>query len=563
MTPRQSVAVAPAPSLDTNRAATAEILHELSLPLHPLALEQRSTRAVIKDIAIALAVALVLRLPYFRGRLFPLNDGGMFAQIIDNIRAAHFVFPTHTTYNFLDIPLSYPPLGFYLGALCTVVTGQSAVSVLTWLPLALNLLAVVVIYFIAKEVYPAGFYACLAACCYASIGRSAEWLIMGGGLTRGLGMLFASVAILLFVRSHKCDSMMLAAWSGVCVGLAVLSHLEGGIFAALSVIVLSVLLPKRFQNLQFSLLAGIVSIAVVLPWVIWLYRHLGFGPLMNAAITGGAYYAPLRWIPLSFLAASIIFAVIARFPYVCWLTVIPWFLRRSGATYSAAVAGLCMVWFVNAIMVLLVRRAAFFRRWRDALLVALALTFSLQFSGLPQVRSDRLADLRLNTRAQVSPAELQGMQAAVQLAPANTKFFVFDQRTSEWYEDMIAEWFPYFTQRQCVNTAQGREWLPNHAFFTAVDLSAALEFSLSSGVVKILDKLQPDFIFVAGPFDEDHETIANTLRAYAKTAPIYKNSEVLIYKVERQTLATSGAEGVSTQATAIRATKPGASSAHP
>ena len=532
----QSAAVAPKLVLDTNGAATAEVLHELSRPLQSTP-EQKPTQAVVKDIAIALGVALALRIPYFRGRLFPLNDGGMFAQIIDNIRAAHFALPTHTTYNFLDIPLSYPPLAFYLGALCTLLTGQNTVSVLTWLPLVLNLITVAVVYFIAKEIYPSGFYACLAACCYASMGRSAEWLIMGGGLTRGLGMLCASVAILLFMRAHRRDSVALSVWSGACVGLATLSHLEGGIFAALSLIVLSLLLPKRWQNLRFTMLAGIVSIAVTIPWLIWLYRHLGFGPLMNAAITGGAYYAPLRWVPLSFLAASIIFAVVARFPYVCWLTVIPWFMRRSGATYSAAVAGLCMVWFVNAILVILARRRTFFARSKSVLLVVIAIAFSLQFNGIPQVRSNRLADLKTNTRAQVSTAELEAMRAAVQLTPANAKFFVFDQRTSEWYADMVAEWFPYLTQRHCVNTAQGREWLPNHAFFAAVDLSAALEFSLSRGIVAILDKLQPEYIFVAGPLDEDHQSVANAVRNYANSSPIYENSEVVIYKVKRVSVA--------------------------
>src|SRR5258707_746457 len=113
---------------------SADILGELSQPLQADFGESKSARTTIKEVLIALAVTFALRIPYFHGRMFPLNDGGMFAQIIDDIRAAHFVLPTHTTYNFLDIPLSYPPLAFYFGALCTLLTRQDTVTVLTWLP---------------------------------------------------------------------------------------------------------------------------------------------------------------------------------------------------------------------------------------------------------------------------------------------------------------------------------------------------------------------------------------------------------------------------------------------
>jgi hypothetical protein len=543
----QSVAFATAPELDPAQSGTAEILKELSKPLQVHSGEYTPPRTAVRDVLIAVATALALRIPYFRGRMFPLNDGGMFAQIIDDIRAAHFALPTHTTYNLLDIPLSYPPLAFYLGALCTLFTGQNAVSVLVWLPLLLNLITVVMVYLIAKEIYPSGFYACLAACCFASIGRGAEWLTMGGGLTRGLGMLCATVAILLFLRSRKHNSLTLAAWSGVWVGLAIASHLEGGIFAAFSLVVLSVLLEKRWQNIRLVALAGAVSIVVVLPWMIWLYRHLGFGPLMNAGPTGGSYYLPRNVTILGFLVASVIFAVVARFPYVCWLAVIPLVMRRSGPTYGAAVGGLCMVWFANAIVVLLARRGVRLRRWRTTIVVVLAIAFSLQFSGMPRIRRDRLADLRSNSRAQVSPAGLAGMQAAGRLTPINAKFFVFNQRFGNWPTDMVAEWFPYFAKRQCVNTVQGREWLPNNAFFHAIELGEEVELSGSQHVTAtILEELKPDYIFIAGPFnpnagpfDENQAWLANTLRLYAGSSPIYENSEVAIYKVERTQLTAS------------------------
>jgi hypothetical protein len=511
----------------------SEFLERLSLPLRAEAAPESSRWPAARDLFIVLCVSLALRLPYFHGRLFPLNDGGMFAEIIDNLRAAHFHLPTHTGYNFLNIPLSYPPLGFYLGALCTLLPGQSAVSVLAWLPLAINIAGVLVAYFIALEIYPARFYACLAACCYAAMGRSAEWLTMGGGLTRAPGATCAAVAILLILRAHKRHSFALAAWSGVWAGIAALFHLEGGMFAALSLIVLSLLLDERLANLGRLVLAGAVSVVVVLPWLIWIKLHLGFEPLRYAARTGGTYQFHGMTMPILLLAA-IAFAIFARFPYFIWMAVIPFVMRRSPTHYGPLVGGLCMVWFANAILVLFVRNRQFLLRWQRPAIALVALALSLSLGGLPSVSRDRLTDLSENSRAQLSEAEIEGMRAAANLTPPDARFFVFNQRFGAWQVDMVAEWFPYFARRQCLNTVQGREWLPGRNFAKAEKFEGELEVSGSSKVASArIEELHPDYLFLAAPFDENQQWLASAIAGDAASEPIYRNSEVTIYKVHR------------------------------
>ena len=509
-----------------------EFLQRLSLPLRPCPAPPASPWDVICDLGLVLALGLALRLPYFQWRMFPLGDGGMFAEIIDNLRAAHFHLPTHTTYNLLNIPLSYPPLGFYLGALCTLIPGQTAVSVLTWLPLLINLAGAAIIYFIAREIYPARFHACLAACCYVTFGRSAEWLTMGGGLTRASGFTCATMAILLMLRARNRNRMALAAWSGVWTGLAILFHLEGGIFAALSLVMLTILLPSRWQNLRRLVLAGALSVVMILPWLFWVKLHLGFSPLLDASHTGGAFrpIIPL-WI---LLFASIVIAIVAHFPYIVWLAAIPFVMRRSPGTYGPLVGGLCMVWFANAILVLFVRSQRILGRWVRPLLVLLALGLALSLGGIPSVSRDRLTNLIENPRAQLSEPELEGMRAAASLTPPTARFFVFNQRFSGWQFDMVAEWFPYFARRQCLNTVQGREWMPNHDFARAAKFSEELDVSGSPAVVAIrLEELRPDYIYLAAPYDEGHQWLADAIVKYAASAPIYSNSEVTIYKVNR------------------------------
>src|SRR5512147_1085954 len=65
---------------------------------------------------------------------FPVNDGGMFAVMVDDLKASHYVLPAYTTYNHLDIPFAYPPLGFYLGRLTSDIFGISAIETLRWVP---------------------------------------------------------------------------------------------------------------------------------------------------------------------------------------------------------------------------------------------------------------------------------------------------------------------------------------------------------------------------------------------------------------------------------------------
>ena len=57
---------------------------------------------------------------------FAINDGGMFAVMVDDLRTSRYMLPVFTTYNHLNIPFAYPPLGFYLGRIAADLFGLSA-----------------------------------------------------------------------------------------------------------------------------------------------------------------------------------------------------------------------------------------------------------------------------------------------------------------------------------------------------------------------------------------------------------------------------------------------------
>jgi hypothetical protein len=82
---------------------------------------------------------------------FPLVDGGMFYAMIRDLQAAHFSLPLVTTYNQLQIPYAYPPLGFYLAATKNSIFGISILKIIQWLPLIFNIFTIPIFYLLLKR----------------------------------------------------------------------------------------------------------------------------------------------------------------------------------------------------------------------------------------------------------------------------------------------------------------------------------------------------------------------------------------------------------------------------
>src|SRR5512138_1284119 len=65
---------------------------------------------------------------------FPVNDGGLFYNVLVQMRDDALRLPGIVHYNGLQVPFAYPPLGFYAGALLVGVFRLDPIVVLQWLP---------------------------------------------------------------------------------------------------------------------------------------------------------------------------------------------------------------------------------------------------------------------------------------------------------------------------------------------------------------------------------------------------------------------------------------------
>jgi len=224
---------------------------------------------------LAIAIAATVRLGPILIAPFPLGDGGLFATMADDIRAAGFGLPATTSYNGGGIPFAYPPLGLYVLA---AVPGDP-VSTERWLPLVWSLAAVVAAWSLARELSNART-AGVATVIFAAM--PITWAIEGGGVTRGLGFLLLLATLWSAAVTTRRPTVSLTATTGILASLALLAHpAVGPSLVALG----TLLLARRWSGRAAIAMTGAVGIALlgIAPWL-WLVlsRH-GPGPLLTAA----------------------------------------------------------------------------------------------------------------------------------------------------------------------------------------------------------------------------------------------------------------------------------------
>ena len=76
--------------------------------------------------------------PYRAG--FPINDGGLFFQMIEGVPAKNYRLPENIQYDGLKIPFAYTPLALYIGGLISDIFNLTISDTLRWLP-AITLIA--------------------------------------------------------------------------------------------------------------------------------------------------------------------------------------------------------------------------------------------------------------------------------------------------------------------------------------------------------------------------------------------------------------------------------------
>jgi hypothetical protein len=237
-------------------------------------------------VTFATVIGLFVRVVAPLQASFPLNDGGLFYVMIRDIQQNGYALPAYTSYNYLNLPFAYPPLAFYVAAILSDLTRIDLLDILRLLPAFVSGLCVPVFYLLAKQISTSEIQAVLPTFAFALLPRTFDWAIMGGGITRSFGLLFALLTMVFAFRFYAYQERR-ATWLCILFGtLVVLTHPEATIHTAITALIFFLWKDRTRRGLMLSF--GIAAAILVLsaPW--WgtvLSRH-GLGPFLaslNAA----------------------------------------------------------------------------------------------------------------------------------------------------------------------------------------------------------------------------------------------------------------------------------------
>lgn len=460
----------------TDRARVTERVGTRAAPLWPA-------------IALATLVGAIARAAPVLAAGFPVNDGGLFAWIVDEILRTGQPIPEVLGYNGLGSPFAYPPLAFIGSAALESIIGLGTVEWLRWIPLVASIATVPAFALLSTELAPTRVHVAVAAFAFALIPRSFEWLVMGGGLARAPGFLLAILATYLGLRFLRGGGH---AWlgAGIGLGLAVLTHPQAGLFTATTLVLATLAYARSGRAWARMLGAAGVAVLVASPWLVLVISRYGIGPLMSASGTGtnllqSVFYvltANLTDEPFWKLAAGLgvlglVYSLFTRRWFVpAWIGMLLFVDPRGAVTFvSAPVSLLVAMGLLDVVVARLVRVGGVVwavPEWPTPLLRARPVRAVMGAALVLGMVSALLAPHVLGSMAALSADQRSAMDWSRTALPAGSHVVVVSGR--EWYEDATSEWFPFLADRVSVATVQGYEWLGASAWRRQLDLSAAL-----------------------------------------------------------------------------------------
>ena len=505
---------------------------------------------LILYLAILLGAFMRFNAPLLAGQA--VGDGGMFAVMVDDLKAGHYLLPAFTTYNHSNIPFAYPPIGFYIGRLAADLLGLTAPQALRWVPALIASLSIPAFYLLALRLLKNKYQAAVAALFFALMPRAFSWFVSGGGLTRSPGQLFMLLTLATVVRLYEENRRRDVFLAGLFAGLTVMSHPEAAIHTVASVLLFWIVLGPSRRTFLKSVAVGAVALTVSAPWWLTVIHAHGIAPLLSAAQTGQKSAAVLNLVffdfaeepyatPITVLALIGLGQRLVQRDYLLplWL-VLPFVVEGRSATLPAAIP-LAMLAAIGLTDIVLPGLLSVMRREPDGLdrvstVEFAVITYLLAFL----IFSCYQFGFQLSEKA-LSPPDREAMQWIKTHTPEEAKFLVLTG-TNAITCDLTLEWFPALTGRKSLLTVQGTEWTKGQNFRTYVQSTYPVQRCLLSGDVSCLDeqinRLAYNFVYiskiprpncVAVDLPNSFSHFIESMRMDQDFGVVYETDEVIIF----------------------------------
>lgn len=465
---------------------------------------------------------------------YPLNDGGLFYTLTRDLLAAGGALPRFTAYNQSAIPYAYPPLAFYLTAGIVALTRLPLMTLLRLLPPLLSCFTIPAFYLLARRLLPAPRPALLATFAFALLPTAFDPLIVGAGLTRAPGLLFALLALARFHDLLNAPRTHTLAQTVLLASLTTLSHPGMAWFTAYSSLILLAFHLRNPEALKSTLGVAAGTILLTAPWWGTLLARHGVAALLSPYQTERFSLAALLTpFTLLFTNEPLVdfLAVLAFFGFLAclrqrehliptWLLSIFLFEPRLGAVYSAAPAALLAG--IGAEFITGSFRNAEAQSRKTAAknnLSKLALGFLFIYTLTAAYLAPRYNAL--------NDAEAVAMNWVRSNTPVQATFIVLTGN-SAYGTDYVSEWFPALSERASLATPQGYEWQPGGEFNRRTALHASLQACRDFACLQTwaqTNAIRPHYIYISTKaLAENHRTLA-----LPEIAPIFQNNAAAIY----------------------------------
>ena len=398
----------------------------------------------------------------------PVNDGGLFLQMTRDLQANHFILPQYTTYNDADIPFAYPPLGFYLAGVIQSISGVSLFDLFTYLPVVFCTIAILAFYCLALEITQDRLKASLAALFYATLPKSFDWFIMGGGTVRAIGLVFSFLTLMYAYRLFTKKNVRAVLPTAIFASLLILTHPETSFQVAFSTFVFALYFLRGRKSILHSVYVILLVVVFTSPWWLVLLTRHGMAPL-QAALSVGTGLPDLATTILYFFQFNLGGEAILSIVAVLGLIGLVGDIRHRDF--------FLLVWIGSTFLV--EPRAAPFASLSPLILLAIkGLDITLTGLGYPQdlangfeskgarsvllglvtyiFMSGMIYSMQLGNQFRILPQERDAMEWIVQNTSQTSRFLVLTGESS--LTDPLSEWFPALTGRISLLTVQGHEW---------------------------------------------------------------------------------------------------------
>lgn len=291
-----------------------------------------------RGVAVVVAVAGLLCAVYVLTHPYPTHRGGLYLLWARAIAANGFVPPAFLSgYTVEPLSFAYPPLGLTVLAV-PLALGVPDLLVLRLLPPLTFVGAALAVFWFVHDRFADARAATLAAVFTLATPQVLYQSVVGAGVTRSLGLLFAVVG-LVFVR--RAMAAPRGEWralglAGACFGLCLLTHYIYTLLFVVGTLLTVALEHRHLPGVGRGAVVAAVGALVASPWYLLVAVRHGPGIVLAP---GGSYQGGLAPVP-GLLAYKLLVQRVSPVGYlvVCGALLGGWTLYRRGRPFLPTLA---------------------------------------------------------------------------------------------------------------------------------------------------------------------------------------------------------------------------------